>query len=100
MSYAIEISDAAFDELKAIKPFHRSRIVDAIDQQLQHEPNVETRNRKLLTELQPDFEHEPPVWELRLGPHRVYYDIMEDAQTVIVRAVRQKPPHATTEQIT
>jgi mRNA-degrading endonuclease RelE of RelBE toxin-antitoxin system len=100
MPYAIEISDAAFHELQAIKPFHRSRIVDAIDQQLQYEPNAETRNRKLLTGLRPDFEHDPPVWELRIGSHRVYYDIKAEGPTVIVRAIREKPPHATTEQIT
>jgi mRNA-degrading endonuclease RelE of RelBE toxin-antitoxin system len=70
MPYTIEIHGPAFDELQAIKPFYRRRIVGAIDKQLVHEPNVETRNRKLLTGLQPDFEHDPPVWELRVGQYR------------------------------
>jgi len=100
MPYAIDIRDAALDELRAIKPYHRTRIIDAIDQQLTYEPNVETRNRKQLAGLQPGFEHDPPVWELRVGLYRVYYDINEQSKTVVVRAVREKPPHTTTEQIT
>lgn len=99
MAYAIEVRDVAYAELQAIRPFYRSRIIDAIDEQLVHQPNVETRNRKLLAGLQPDFEHDPPVWELRIGRYRVYYDVNEESKSVIIRAVREKPPHAATEQI-
>jgi mRNA-degrading endonuclease RelE of RelBE toxin-antitoxin system len=100
MPYAIEIRDAAFEELQAVKPFYRAHIVDAIDTQLVHQPNVETRNRKVLTDFMPDFEHEEPIWELRVGRFRVYYDVSDDAMLVVVRAVREKPPHIATEQIT
>jgi hypothetical protein len=61
MSYAIDIRDTAFDELRAIKPFHRRRIVDSIDQQLVHQPNVETKNRKVLVGFESNFDHEEPV---------------------------------------
>jgi mRNA-degrading endonuclease RelE of RelBE toxin-antitoxin system len=100
MPYMIEIADAAFDELQSIKVFYRRKIVDAIDQQLLQQPTIETKNRKLLTGLQPDFEHDGPVWELRVGRFRVYYDVNEELTMVVVRAVREKPPHTTTEQIT
>jgi len=40
-----------------------------------------------------------PIWELRVGEFRVFYDVDEEAQTVFVRAVRHKPPHKTTEEI-
>jgi mRNA-degrading endonuclease RelE of RelBE toxin-antitoxin system len=86
--------------LQAIKPFHRRPIVEAIDEQLAHEPTVETTNRKLLAGLHADFEHDEPVWELRVGQYRVYYDVNSDSMTVVIRAVREKPPHVTTEQIT
>lgn len=99
MSYAIEFTDLASDELLAIKKFYRERIVDAVDKQLTYEPTVETKNRKILSGFQPDFEHEPPVWELRVAQYRVLYDVDEEGKTVMVRAVRQKPPHKTTEQI-
>jgi mRNA-degrading endonuclease RelE of RelBE toxin-antitoxin system len=100
MPYTIVIRDVAYDELQAIKPFYRMRIIDAIDEQLAHQPNVETKNRKLLAGFQPDFEHDDPVWELRVGQHRVYYDMNEELKTVVIRAVREKPPHITTEQVT
>jgi mRNA-degrading endonuclease RelE of RelBE toxin-antitoxin system len=100
MPYAIDIRDAALGELQAIKSFYRRRIVDSIDQQLVHQPNVETKNRKILRGFQSDFEHEEPVWELRVGQYRVYYDVNEESKAVVVRAVREKPPHVTTEQIT
>ena len=100
MPYLIEIRDVAYNELQAIKSFHRSRIVDSIDQQLVQQPTLETKNRKPLTGLQPDFEHGDLIWELRVGVFRVYYDVDEELKKVVVRAVREKPPHTTTEQIT
>ena len=100
MPYSLEIRDIAYDELQAIKPYYRRQIIDSIDEQLLHQPSIETRNRKPLKGLQPDFEHDEPVWELRIGQYRVYYDVNEDSKTVVVRAVREKPPHVTTEQIT
>jgi hypothetical protein len=58
-----------------------------------------SRNRKMLVRLVPPWEHEPPVWELRIGEYRAFYDVDEAEQRVIVRAVRRKPPQATTEAI-
>jgi mRNA-degrading endonuclease RelE of RelBE toxin-antitoxin system len=99
MSYTIEIDNIAYDELQAIKVFYRRQIVDAIDEQLAKTPISETKNRKLLTGIQPQFEHEPPVWELRVGEYRVYYDVNDESKTVSIRAIRSKPPHVSTEQI-
>lgn len=58
-----------------------------------------TKNRKILVSLIPPFEVVPPVWELRVGDHRVFYDVAEEEEAVYVRAVRHKPPHRTTEEI-
>lgn len=58
-----------------------------------------TGNRKILTVTQATFAFEPPLWELRVGDFRVFYDVEETSQTVHVRAVREKPPHATTEEV-
>ena len=76
-----------------------ARILDKIEEQLTHEPTRETRNKKMLVGLAPPWEHVQPVWELRVGENRVFYDVDEDASVVIVRAVRYKPPHKTTEEI-
>jgi len=97
--FSVQIMPTALAELKAIAPFHRRQIAQAIDEQLTQQPTTASRNRKLLKDPRPSFEHEPPLWELRVGTVRVFYDVDEAAQLVYVRAVREKPPHATTEEI-
>jgi mRNA-degrading endonuclease RelE of RelBE toxin-antitoxin system len=77
---------------------HRS-VVDAIERNLLHEPSVPSRNRKMLEAVVPDFEYRPPLWELRAGAFRVFYDVNESIQTVYVRAVRRKRPHMTTQEV-
>jgi mRNA-degrading endonuclease RelE of RelBE toxin-antitoxin system len=99
MAYVIELADLVVDELKAIRAFDRRRIVDEINGQLAHQPTVATRNRKCLTAAVPDFEHMPPIWELRIGDYRVFYDVDEAARTVSVRAVRRKGHGLTTGEI-
>lgn len=99
MAYEIEITDLAVGELKHIRAFHRRSVVDAIRSQLTHQPTVATRNRKRLDALVPEFEHVPPIWELRLGDYRVFYDVDESSQMVYVRAVRQKKHSQTTEDV-
>jgi mRNA-degrading endonuclease RelE of RelBE toxin-antitoxin system len=97
--FSLAIVPSALAELKAIKVFYRRAIVRAIEEQLQHQPTVATKNRKLLAGAQPSFECELPIWELRVGDFRVFYDVDEQAQVVYVRAVREKPPHAETEDV-
>jgi len=62
--------------------------------------SVQTRLRKQLPNLAPSFEYEPPVWQLRVGVFRVFYDVDDLAGEVHVRAVRRKKPHQRTEDIT
>lgn len=99
MPFSIEIVPSAVIELKEIDVFWRRRIVQAIDEQLRSQPTVGTKNRKLLGDPRTTFEGEPPIWELRVGRYRVFYDVDEVTRVVYVRAIREKPPHATTEQI-
>ena len=97
--YAIEVAEDAQAELGDLRAFERVRIVAAIRAQLSHEPVRPARNRKLLRGLQPPWQHLEPVWELRVGEYRVFYDVHEALKLVMVRAVRRKPPHTTTEEI-
>ena len=64
-----------------------------------HEPVRETRNKKILRGLTPPWECVGPIWELRVDEYRVFYDVDEAAGEIVVRAVRRKPPHKTTEEI-
>lgn len=97
--YAIVYAEGVKDDLAALRPFVRNRVLDRIEDQLCHQPTKPTRNRKILVGLVPPWEHEPPVWELRIGEYRAFYDVDEAEERVIVRAVRRKLPQATTEAI-
>jgi mRNA-degrading endonuclease RelE of RelBE toxin-antitoxin system len=97
--FTLEFAKDVLDDLKALRAPERKRILDRIDEQLLHNPTEETRNKKSLVGLKPPWEHEEPVWELRIGKYRVFYDVNEEEQQVIVRAVREKPPHQSTEEI-
>jgi mRNA-degrading endonuclease RelE of RelBE toxin-antitoxin system len=89
----------ALEEMKAIKVYYRRQIAQAIEEQLPHQPTVETKNRKPVPVTQASFRFEPPLWELRVGAYRVFYDVDQAQEIVFVRAVRDKPPHATTEEV-
>lgn len=97
--YTIEFSEDAVEDLAAFRAFERSRILDAIEEQLSHDPTTRTRNRKSLLGLTPPFEAVLPIWELRVAAYRVFYDVNEEEGKVFVRAIRRKPPHKTTEEI-
>ena len=82
MPYRIEYSPDAEEHLRALTIRQQRTILDTVDRQLIRQPTVETTNRK---PLRPN-----PVapWELRIGNLRVYYDVEEDPETVVlVRAV-------------
>jgi len=87
------------DDLKKMPAHYRRMVLDAIESQLLSEPTTPTQNRKLLTSLIPPWTAEQPVWELRVGDYRVFYDVSEEEPIVYVRAVRKKPHGRTTEEI-
>jgi mRNA-degrading endonuclease RelE of RelBE toxin-antitoxin system len=97
--YTIEYTEEAAENLRRVRVFERQRILDAIDRRLSQTPTQPTRNRKILVGLEPPWEHEEPIWELRIGQYRVFYDANEVDQRVVVRAVRRKLPRQTTEDI-
>jgi mRNA-degrading endonuclease RelE of RelBE toxin-antitoxin system len=98
-AYTIDYAEDVGQDLANLHVYERKNILDAIDKQLLHEPTRQTKNRKILIGLIPPWENVPPVWELRIGEYRVFYDVDEKTSTVTVRAVRHKPPHKTTEEI-
>jgi mRNA-degrading endonuclease RelE of RelBE toxin-antitoxin system len=97
--FAITYAESVAGDLASIRAFQRRQLLDQIHRQLAHEPTRQTRNKKILRGLAPPWEHEEPVWELRISEYRVFYDVDETARQVLVRAVRRKPPHQTTEEI-
>ena len=87
------------NDFQRMRAYDRKRIIEAMENQLRDEPNQPSRNRKILVNLIPPWTAELPVWELRVGEYRVFYDVSEEDQIVYVRAVRKKPAGRTTEEI-
>ncbi len=86
-------------DLRHLSARERKSVVDAMERQLVTGPDVPTRNRKILAAMRPPWTGLDPVWELRVGDFRVFYDLDPEEERVYVRAVRRKPPHRTTEEI-
>jgi mRNA-degrading endonuclease RelE of RelBE toxin-antitoxin system len=97
--YEIRFARDVVQDLRGIPAFHRARIVAAIEEQLGRAPTVATRNRKPLVNLIPPWPADPPIWELRVGAYRVFYDVDQEEQVVSVRAIRRKPSGQTTGEI-
>jgi mRNA-degrading endonuclease RelE of RelBE toxin-antitoxin system len=97
--FTIEYSEMVAEHLGELRAFDRKKILDQVDAQLSHQPAEQTRHKKKLEGLVPPWEHLEPVWELRVGELRIFYDVNEEESLVIVRAIRRKPPHRTTEEI-
>src|ERR1039458_3628450 len=97
--FEIEIADLAVEELKGMRAFDCRRIVEEVDRHLGDQPTEASKNRKRLDSAVPDFEHVAPIWELRVGDFRVFYDVDESTQTVFVRAVRPNRRDQTREDV-
>ena len=97
--YEIVYAEGIVEDLKRLPRHQRTRILDGIEVQLRHEPTRPSRNRKIIPGLIPPWDHVPPVWELRIGEYRAFYDLDEAASSVVIRAIRHKPPHKRTEEI-
>ena len=65
-TFTINYAEDVGADLAQVRPFDRKQILDRIDEQLGHQPAQATRNKKMLAGLVPPWEHEPPVWELRV----------------------------------
>jgi mRNA-degrading endonuclease RelE of RelBE toxin-antitoxin system len=100
MPYEILIHETAAEEIEKLRSYDQRAVMDGIEEHLSHQPQVRTRCRKCLESLTPRFEHVLPVWELRVGSFRVFYDVDEAENQVHVRAVRHKGQTQTTEDIT
>lgn len=86
MPHRTEYSPDAEDHLRNLTARQRAILLDAVEEQLSHQPTVETRNRK------PMRPNSLAPWELRIGHLRVYYEVAGEApeQVVSVLAIGTK----------
>lgn len=71
--------------------------MDEVDTHLTKRPAMATRRKKLLEGLVPPWDAVRPVWQFRVGDFRVFYDVDEERQEVVVRAIRRKGTKTTGE---
>jgi mRNA-degrading endonuclease RelE of RelBE toxin-antitoxin system len=89
--FTIRYSEEASADLVALDDAYLARrIVADVKDQLTHEPAVKTRRKKEIVGEQPAFEHNPPIWQLRVGDFRIFYDVDPVERVVSVRAIRYK----------
>jgi mRNA-degrading endonuclease RelE of RelBE toxin-antitoxin system len=83
VEYVIEFSQDAEDHLDEFSAREQRIIVAAIEKQLLHQPDVATRNRKLLRE------NPLACWELRVEAIRVFYNVEDDKVLIIALSVKE-----------
>jgi mRNA-degrading endonuclease RelE of RelBE toxin-antitoxin system len=86
-SYQIEMSQLANEELEQLRPFDRRPIVQAI-RLLSHQAETKARNQKRLR--RPLEELPDDTWELRIGVHRVLYEVRAHATVRVLRVIIKK----------
>lgn len=82
--FEIELTESAADDLAFLRKADGRYILAEIERHLSYEPLVPTLRRK---PLRPNL---LAMWELRLGNFRVFYDVENDANIVVIRAVGWK----------
>ncbi len=95
--YSILYEETALRELEALRPHEARWIVDEVGRHLAWEPLRPTRAKKRLTGLLPPWVQVRPVWRLRVGDFRVFYDADERGRAVTIHAVRRKGTRTTEE---
>ncbi len=86
MKFEIAFTRTAADHVRSYRKYEQKIILDAVNEQLTHEPATETRNRKRLGQ------NELSDWELRIQDFRVFYDVtIEDDRGIVkIKAVGHK----------
>ena len=81
MSFHIETSSDALAHLQTLSKYDQIKVLDGIELHLTHNPMTPTRNRKQMRS------NLISTWELRIGGFRVYYDVEDENQKVLIRAI-------------
>jgi mRNA-degrading endonuclease RelE of RelBE toxin-antitoxin system len=90
-AYRIEYDPETEDHLAVLTARDQATVLDKVVEQLSHEPKTATRNRK---RMRPN---RIAPWVLRLGRIRVYYDVRERSEKVVlIRAIGIKDRESVT----
>jgi mRNA interferase RelE/StbE len=89
MTFRIELVDAAKADLRRLRGVDRARVLDRIETHLTHQPTVQSRSR--IKRLRSGTY---PPYRLRVDDIRVYYDVDETRQLVVVLGIVPKSESA------
>ena len=78
MPYEIRYSNEAVEQLKKLRVFDRTAILDQIGQMLTVDPTVVSKSR-----IKRLHEPAPSQYRLRVDEFRVFYDVEEEAVLII-----------------
>jgi mRNA-degrading endonuclease RelE of RelBE toxin-antitoxin system len=102
MSYRIALTDGFEADLAMLRVRDRRIVEDSVKRQLRDEPAEESGQRKLLhprpTEPWPDG-WPAPIWQLRVGEFRVWYDVDEGDRVVRLLGLGHKGRRRTKETL-
>lgn len=82
--FTIVFTDSAEEDLRYFAKRDQKSIAQKIEEQLLHEPLVETRNKG------PMRPNQLAKWRIRHGKYRILYDVDEENQIVTVKAIGVK----------
>ena len=89
MAFRIELVDAAKADLRRLRGVDRAKVLDRIEMHLTYEPTIQSRSR--IKRLRPGTY---PPYRLRVEDIRVYYDVDETRQLVVVLGIVPKSESA------
>jgi mRNA-degrading endonuclease RelE of RelBE toxin-antitoxin system len=95
--FRVEFDADAAEELDELRAYDRRQILGAIRNELVSAPTRRSRRKKILEGVIPPWDQAGPVWQLRIGSFRVFYDVFDDEKLVVVRAIRRKETETTEE---
>jgi mRNA-degrading endonuclease RelE of RelBE toxin-antitoxin system len=80
--FQVHFSSDAGGHLRHLTASQRATLIDQVEVQLVDQPTLPSRNRKHMRE------NSLAAWELRIGNLRVYYDVEEEPEPmVLIRAI-------------
>jgi mRNA-degrading endonuclease RelE of RelBE toxin-antitoxin system len=89
MPYRIEFVGAAKDDLRVLRKSTRVKVLDRIETHLSYQPTLQGKSR--IKTLRPGTRL---PYRLRVDEFRVYYDVNESEQLVIVYGIVEKAQSA------
>jgi mRNA-degrading endonuclease RelE of RelBE toxin-antitoxin system len=88
--FSVELSPSSKLDFDGLRKYEQQRVIEAIEGKLQMDPNVTTRAKKCLgSEETANFVFTPPLWQLRVGDYRVFYDVDDNEKGIYPRGAQK-----------